>query len=76
MYQLVAALRRRGRRLEGPEHRDGQGERHNYGNVDVEVLAHSLACIWGDAQTHVQAAARRIRGKVERGATSGAWGFR
>ncbi len=28
VHQLVAALRRRGRRLQGPEHRDGQGERH------------------------------------------------
>ena len=31
VYQFVAALRRRGRRFNGPEHRDGQGERHNYG---------------------------------------------
>ena len=30
-----------GRRLQGPEHRDGQGERHNYGEGDVEVLAHA-----------------------------------
>ena len=31
VHELVAALRRWGRRLHGPEHRDGQGERHNYG---------------------------------------------
>ena len=29
-----------GRRLQGPQHRDGQGERHDYGEGDVEVLAH------------------------------------
>ena len=29
-----------GRRLQGPEHRDGQGERHDYGKVNVEVFAH------------------------------------
>jgi hypothetical protein len=27
VHQLVAALGRRGRRLQRPEHRDGQGER-------------------------------------------------
>ena len=31
MHELVAALGRRGRRLQGPEHRDGQGERHGDG---------------------------------------------
>ena len=31
VHELVAALRRRGRRFHGPEHCDGQGERHNYG---------------------------------------------
>ena len=31
VHELVAALRRRGRRFNGPEHRDGQGERHNDG---------------------------------------------
>jgi hypothetical protein len=40
VHQLVAALRRRGRRLLGSEYRDGQGERHNEGEGDVEVLAH------------------------------------
>ena len=29
VHELVAALRRRGRRLHWPEHRDGQGERHD-----------------------------------------------
>jgi len=41
VHELVAALGRRGRRLQGPEHRDGQGERHDYGEGDVEVLAHA-----------------------------------
>ena len=31
VHQLVAALRCRGRRLQGPEHREGQSERHDYG---------------------------------------------
>ena len=41
MHELVAALGRWGRRLQGPEHRDTQGERHNYGEGDVEVLSHA-----------------------------------
>ena len=41
MHQLVGALWRRGRRLQRPEHRDTQGERHDYGEGDVEVLAHA-----------------------------------
>ena len=41
VHEFVAALRRRGRRLQGPEHRDTQGERHDYGEGDVEVLAHA-----------------------------------
>ena len=41
MHQLVAALRRRGRRLQRPEHRDGQGERHGDCKRNVEVLAHA-----------------------------------
>ena len=41
VHELVGALRRRGRRLEGPEHRNGQGEGHNEGEGDVEVLAHA-----------------------------------
>jgi len=40
--EFVAALARWGRRLEGPEHRDTQGERHDYGEGDVEVLAHAI----------------------------------
>ena len=35
VHQFVAALGRRGRRLQGPEHRDGQGERHDYGEENV-----------------------------------------
>ena len=38
--ELVAALGRRGWRVQGPEHRDGQGERHGEREGDVEVLAH------------------------------------
>ena len=38
--ELVAALRRRGRRLQGLEHRNGEGQRHDNGEGDVEVLAH------------------------------------
>ena len=39
-----------GWRLQGPEHRDGQGERHDYGEGYVEVLAHLQRCIWGPRQ--------------------------
>ena len=41
VHELVAALRRRGQRLQGPEHRYGERERHDYGEGDVEVLAHA-----------------------------------
>ena len=41
VHELVAALQRRGRRLQRPKHRDGQGERHGDGEGDVEVLAHA-----------------------------------
>ena len=38
----------RGRRLvHGPEHRDGQCERQDKCQGDVEVLAHLRRCIWG-----------------------------
>ena len=76
VHQLVAALGRRGRRLQGPEGSDGQGECHNYGEGDVKVLAHPTECIWGEVQRQAQAFDSLNRGKVERGAISGAWGFR
>ena len=44
VHELVASLRCRGRRLQGPEHCDSQGERHDYGEGDVEILAHLLGC--------------------------------
>ena len=55
VYELVAALRRRWWRLQGPEHRDCQGDCHDYGEGDVEVLAHPQACIWGGAQRQARA---------------------
>ena len=45
--ELVAALGRGGRRLQGPEHRDGQGERDDYCEGEVEVLAHALRLTGG-----------------------------
>jgi hypothetical protein len=62
VHELVAALRRRGRRLQGPEHRDGQGERHDYGEGDVEVLAHPSGCIGQAVQRQAWASDRFIRG--------------
>jgi len=41
VYQLVTALRRRGRRLQWPEHRDTQSERDDCCEGDVEVFAHA-----------------------------------
>ena len=35
VHQLVAALGCRGRRLQGPEHCDGQDERQDYGEENV-----------------------------------------
>ena len=60
--ELVAALRRRGRRLQGPEHRDGQGERHDYGEGYVEVLAHPPGYIDPQSQWQPRAPVGRIRG--------------
>ena len=45
VHQLVAALRCRRRLVHGPEHRDGQGERHDKRQGYVEVLAHPPGCI-------------------------------
>ena len=47
VHQLVASLRRWGRCLQWPQHRDGQGERHDKRQGDVEVLAHPPGCIRG-----------------------------
>ena len=62
VHQLVAALGCRGRRLQGPEHRDGQSERHYNSEENVEVLAHPPGCIWGDAQRQARASVKRVRG--------------
>lgn len=51
VHQLVAPLRCR--RLHGPEHRDGQGERHDYGEGDVEILTHSSGSIGPKSQGQV-----------------------
>lgn len=45
VHQLVAAFRRRGRLVQRPEHRNGQGERHGDCQRNVEVLAHPLGVI-------------------------------
>ena len=47
VHELVAALGCGRRRLQGPEHRDGQGERDDYCEGDVEVLAHALRLTGG-----------------------------
>ena len=62
VHQLIASFRRRGRLIHWPEHRDGQGERHNNGKENVEVLAHPPGCIWGDAQRQAGASVERVRG--------------
>ena len=74
--EFVAALRRRGRRLQGPEHRDGQGERHGERQGDVEVLAHLPGCSGRAKQRQARAIVGHIHGKVESDVRSGAWGFR
>ena len=42
MHDFVTPIRRWRRRLQGPEHRDTQGERHDNGEGDVEVLSHAI----------------------------------
>ena len=41
VYEFIAPLRRWGRRLKRPEHRGGQDGRHDNGEGDVEIFAHS-----------------------------------
>ena len=62
VHQFVASLGRWGWRLQGPEHRDGQGERHGDCKWNVKVLAHPPGCSWGEAQRQARAAGGRIRG--------------
>ena len=62
MHELVAALQRWGRRLQRPEHCDGQGERHDHGEENVEVLAHPLSCIDPQFQWQVRASGGWIHG--------------
>jgi len=76
VHELVAAIRRRGRRLRGPEHRDTQGERHNYGEGDVEVLAHTIGLTALVAEHKEKLLLGVIRVLGESGAKSGSWGFR
>ena len=47
VHELVAAIGCGRRRLQGPEHPDGQGERDDYCEGDVEVLAHALKLTGG-----------------------------
>lgn len=65
VHQLVASLRRRRRLVHGPEHRDGQGERHGDREGDVEVLAHPPGCSGRAKQRQARAAVGCIRGKIE-----------
>ena len=76
MHQLVASLGRWGWRLQGPEHRDGQGERHGKREGDVEVLAHRLECIDPQSQWQAWVFIERIRAEVEKCPKSGSWEFR
>ena len=43
----------------GPEHRDGQGERRGERQLNVEVLAHPPGCIWGGVQRQARASFER-----------------
>ena len=76
VHELVASLRRWGRCLQGPEHRDGQGERHNKRQGDIQVLAHPPGCIGRAGQRQALACVALVRGKVEIGSKSEGWGFR
>ena len=62
VHELVAALRRRGRLVQWPEHRDSQGERHDYGEENVEVLAHPLGFIGPQSQWQALAFVGCVRG--------------
>ena len=42
VHDLIDAVGRRRRGLQGPEHRNRQNEGHGEGDWDVEVLAHQL----------------------------------
>ena len=76
VYDLVAAVGRRRRGLQGPEHSDRQNEGHGEGDWDVEVLAHRLKLLVSTLKCNKSLYTKRIIGKVEIGGLSGAWEFR
>ena len=59
---FVAPLRRWGRRLKRPEHRDSQRDGHDEGHGYVEVLAHAIGCT--GAKLRRQAAANLARSRL------------
>ena len=61
VHQLVAAIRRRRRRLNRPEQCDGERQGRNEREGDVEVLAHVLSTTGDQGGRQVWAALERIR---------------
>ena len=76
VYEFVAAVGRRRRGLQGPEHRDRQNEGYDYGEGNVEVRAHRLKLLLATMKGNKSLWATRIIGKMESGDLSGGWGFR
>ena len=73
---LVAAVGRWRRRLQGPEHRDCQNEGHNEGDRNVEVRAHRLKLPVATTKSNKTLWTTRIIGKMESAGLSGVCGFR
>jgi hypothetical protein len=53
--ELIRSVGCRRRLVHGPEHRDGQDERHGKCQGNVEVLTHPPGCNWGRTQTQAWA---------------------
>ena len=65
VHQLVAAIRRRRRRLHRPEHRDRECQGREEREGDVEELAHATSSTGDQGGRQVWADWERVRGKVE-----------
>ena len=63
VYQFVAAVGRRRRGLQGPEHRDRQNEGHGEGDWDVEVRAHRLKLLLATMKGNKSLWTQRMIGK-------------
>ena len=76
MYQLVAPLGRWGRRLERPEHRDGQDGRHDNGGGGGRDICAFPASTCAALRAQAYLLKLDIPAQLETIGRTGVWGFR